>query len=133
MIAKRSKLNKYARVQLNPFEASKNKVTVSVPDVLSTSVSTTLSTQSSSLSFTAEMSSDSFDGSTIVEQLFITKSSPITESFSITVDKVTNELLNMKVDEKFDIERASDILTNIKTVAVPNPRIFVLFSTRDIV
>lgn len=115
------------------------------------------------------MSSDNFDGSTIVEQLFITKSSPITESSSITVDKGTNEFLNVKVDEKFDIkkfaeietneyetisddksfswmscaeqvtaffvnfERASDILTNIKTVAVPNPRIFILFLTRDIV
>ncbi|KAL4107635.1 hypothetical protein QTP88_017954 [Uroleucon formosanum] len=146
---------------------SKKKSTVSVPDVLSTSVSTTLSTQSSSLSFTYEMSPDNLDGSTIVEQLFITKSFPITESSSITVDKMTNEFLKVKVDEKFDIEkfaeietsetipddelfswmscaeqvtafyanfeRASDILTNTKTVAVSNPRIFILFLTPDIV
>jgi len=84
----------------------------------------------------------------------------MTESSSITVDNVTNEFLDVKVDEKVDIEkpvetennetmpedesfswmscagqvtvflanfeRASDILSNIKTVAVPNPRIFVI-------
>lgn len=146
---------KHVGAPLNPFEASKRKATVSVPADPSTSVSTMLATQSPTLSSTAEMSFDIFEGSTIVESSFITESSPL------TVNKVTDESLVVKVNKKVDketlvetetneptiledesfswiscagqvteflanFERASDILTNIKTVAVPNPKMFIV-------
>lgn len=151
---------KHVGAPLNPFEAAKKKATVSVPDDPSLSISTMLATQSTSLFSTAEISSDIFEVSSIVVSSFLTESSPITESSHLTVDKVTNESLGVKDNEKVDIEklveteisetipeneslswiccvgqvteflanfeRATDILINIKTAAVPNPKIFVI-------
>lgn len=106
------------------------------------------------------MPSDIFEGLTIIESLFNTKLSPISESSFINVSKVTNESIVVKNNGKLDVEfqrlklvklylkmnhtyswincdnqvtvflvnfeRASYILTNIKTVDVPNPKIFVI-------
>jgi len=97
------------------------------------------------------MSSDIFEQSSIVESSFITKSSPLTVK-KVTdmplIAKVNEkvdiensvETKSMPVEESFswincagqvtaflaNFERASDILTNIKNVAVPNPKIFVI-------
>ncbi|KAL4097237.1 hypothetical protein QTP88_022043 [Uroleucon formosanum] len=115
---------KHVGAPLYPFEASKKKATVSVPDVPSTSVSTIIATQSSSLSFTTESSPNvKVDEKVDIEKPAETETSetmPEDESFSwmSCAGQVTAFLANF--------ERASDILTNIKTVAVPNPRIFVI-------
>lgn len=97
---------KHVGAPLNPFEASKRKATVSVPANPCTSASTMLATQPPSLSSIVEMSSDMFERSTIVESLFITESSPITKSSHLTVNKMTDELLVVKVNENVDIEKS---------------------------
>jgi len=146
----------------NNLLESKRKAIVSVPVDPFTSVSSILATQTQSpfLSSSSEMFTDIAEGSTIVESSFIAQSSSITESPSFTVNKVTDDSLVMKVNDKVGIEklveietsdtmsedelfswtrfaeqvtvflvnfeRASDILTNIKTTAVPNSKMFVI-------